>query len=234
MKTIIFQGWEPIKPVPLGAKLCMDSVELAAKELGFDYHLYGKGFFNHSFEFMKEDSWSVLARASYSRNYWAIKFFEQGYDRDIWVDSDVPVRDKSVFEVKNTLHATLEQQYYLDGDRLVRRPSDLVTNSVLNYSSIDQPKMFFQAQVEKARNIGKEEYIAKTSLGTDLYTCLCSYFGCDYFEGVYFATKDIREMLISGNTEVLKSQLMPKAINICGSLMSDKDFLTAFHNFMEL
>jgi len=229
--TIVFQGWEPIKGTPAAVKICMDSVKIAAKELNHDYELIDQDFFAPSYDFMVGKDWSHLSRASFCRNWYSKKYFQKGYDSVIWVDSDVPVRSPSALVVPDTLHVTLEPQYYLDlNDHLFsRRQADLITNSVLKYSSISQVSIFLNAQIEKAMNIHKEEFISKTAMGTDLYTALGTYLGCDYFKDIVFATKDMRRLLVEDiQTLFVKYKMFTGrdllAMNLCGSLLGESEF----------
>lgn len=238
VKTIVIQGWEPIKGTPDAVKMCMNSVKENAKLALMDYRLIDDGFFAESYKYMPEDHWSVLARASYSRNYWALQMFAEGFDRVIWIDSDIPIRSPLAIQVPDTLHVTLEPHLYPSGLGFQRRQNDLLTNSALKYTKAAECQMFFEAQKHKIANIGKESYSTKTALGTDLYTALGSYTGCDYFTDIAFATSSIRDMLVNKPHKFFDAYVdytgrQPLAVNLCGSLLDDKSFTKAAANFLE-
>lgn len=234
---IVIQGWENLKKQNKAHLLCQESVEIAAKSLGFEYNFINKDFFSlldHDIRY--SENLSVLAKASIARNLWAAYYLKSGYSEVIWVDSDVPIKNYKALDVRKTFHATKEANYYFQDGRWHLSSAPKATNSVVKYTSKEEVRLVLDLQSLKYKNAWKKDYITKTAMGTDVYTNLWEFADIPLFPDVTFLTVLLKKALMTypDKFELYKQQTGNNcyALNLGGSLLDDNEMLKVAKVFL--
>ncbi|HEY1695320.1 MAG TPA: hypothetical protein VGG39_24295 [Polyangiaceae bacterium] len=101
MKTVVFQSCR-IENVPSWLSACQESVRRWTESQGHDYRFLDDRFFECVPEWLRHKVRNgKLPMSDYARLHHARAFLEGGYERAIWLDSDVVVFDPEAFSRNN-------------------------------------------------------------------------------------------------------------------------------------
>lgn len=176
MRTVVIQSTKKFDTIPKTTAVCLGSTKVAADANGFDYAYVNDELFDQA-ETLKNRLLgfrSKLPLTDYCRNKWSLKLLAK-YDRVIWVDADIYIKDPKVLDIGSSWALSAERWMRIENGMVQGSSRVGSNNSIQCYTetSIDVLEMWIKAQ-----EIGAKAYTSESHdmIGTRLFKALMPVF----------------------------------------------------------
>lgn len=205
---------------------CVASVQGWADTQGHDYHFVGDEIFNLVPDWYREKVGRKLPVATdYARLQLIQLALQEGYERAIWLDADVLVFDRSL-DLRHEGSCAFGQEVWIqehEGQLAARRN---VHNAVAAFRKDCVVLPFLIHTIESLIRRVHPEHVAPQMVGPKLLGALHSICAFDLLPEVGALSPLVVRDICAGKGSALdllrrKSEVKPKAVNLCASLIDE-------------